>query len=283
MKYLRFLNKPYRFNNNLKQNTKVIFFLSIGIILFLLLFQPININALSFEQKVYIIGGFFIINLFTLSINILILPNLFPKLFIPHKWNIKKEIIWNLWLLVNIYFGDFIIYYKYLNVIELSFYVFINLFLIAIIPITSLIVYNRNRLLRLHVESAKRIKSYQAKKTEEEIIINSNYKKDSLKIIINHLIYIKASGNYIDVYWLENNELKHQMVRTTLTQVKQELQPYSFIKQSQRSYLVNINYIDSIYSKSGEKIIKLREISVEIPLSKIFESNFSINNYNKQT
>lgn len=274
MKYFRFLKKPYRFNNNLKQNAKIIFFLSIGIILFLLIFQPININSLSFEQKAYIIGGFFIINLFTLSINILILPNLFPNIFVPHKWNILKEVLWNLWLLINIYFGDFILYYKYLNIIELSFYVFINLFLIAIIPITSLIVYNRNRLLRLHVESAKRIKSYQTHKTEEEITIESNYKKDSLKIKTYQLIYIKASGNYIDVYWLDNKDIKHQMVRTTLSQVKNLLKTFSYIKQCHRSYLVNINFIDSLSSKAGEKILKMKEEKIEIPLSKSFEEHF---------
>lgn len=275
MKYFRFLNKPYRFNDDIKQNAKVIFFLSIGIILFLFIFQPININALTLEQKVYIIAGFFIINFFTLSINILILPNIFPKLFIPHKWNIKKEVLWNLWLLINIYFGDFILYYKYLNIVELSFDLFINLLLVAIIPITSLIVYNRNRLLRLHVESVKRIKAYQNQKSETDIYIESKYKKDSLLLKIHQLLFIKASGNYIDVYWIENNEIKHQMVRNTLTQVKDLLKNFTFIKQSQRSFLVNINYIDSIYSKAGEKLIKLKKYNIEIPLSKTYEENFS--------
>lgn len=274
MKYFRFLNKPYRFNDNIKQNTKVIFFLSIGIILFLLIFQPININALTFEQKVYIIGGFFVINLFTLSINLLIIPNLFPKLFIPHHWNIKKEIIWNLWLLVNIYFGDFILYYKFLNVIELSFYLFINLLLIAIIPITILIVYNRNRLLRLHVESARRIKTYQSQKKETAITIESSYKKDPLTLKVHQLLYIKASGNYIDVFWLDHSDIKHQMVRTTITQVKEILKNYSFFKQTHRSYLVNINYIDTIFTKSGEKKIKLKATHIEIPLSKSYEAFF---------
>jgi len=274
MKYFKFLNKPYPFNNNLKQNAKIIFFLSIGIIVFLLLFQPININSLSFNQKLYIIGGFFIINLFTLSINILILPNLFPQLFIPHKWRIKKEILWNLWLLVNIYFGDFIVYYKLLNIVEFNFYFFVNLLLIATIPISILIVYNRNRLLRKHVESAKRISAYKKGKIEKVITIESNYKKDSLTLALHRLVYIQASGNYINVYWMNNNELNHQLVRTTLSKVKSIFDENSGIKQCHRSYLVNIQYIKNLKSSYNEKNIILTINDIELPLSKSFEKNF---------
>lgn len=274
MKYFKFLKKPYPFNNDLKQNAKIIFFLSIGIIAFLLLFQPININSLSFNKKIYIIVGFFVINLFTLSINLLILPNLFPRLFIPHKWKIKKEILWNLWLLVNIYFGDFIVYYKLLNIVEFNFYFFVNLLLIATIPISILIVYNRNRLLRIHLESAKRISAYKKDKTEKVITIQSSYKKDSLTIAIQSIIYIKAFGNYINVYWQNNNELNHQLVRSTLSKVKLLFDENSSIKQCHRSILVNTNYIESIKKSFNENIINLKINNIKLPISKSYEKQF---------
>ncbi|HCC29409.1 MAG TPA: hypothetical protein DEQ03_05040, partial [Marinilabiliales bacterium] len=71
-----FLKKPYPFNDDLKRNTKLIFFISIGIFVFLLLFQPIDINALPSRQKIYLIMGLGIITFLSLSLNLLILPSL---------------------------------------------------------------------------------------------------------------------------------------------------------------------------------------------------------------
>lgn len=276
MKFFGFLNKCYPFNDNLKQNTKIIFFLSIGIIAFLLIFQPI-IRDLSFNDKMYIIGGFFIINLFSLSINLLILPNLFPKIFNPQKWKIKKEIIWNLWILITIYFGDFVVYNKLLSVIELSFNIIINLLMIAILPVTIIITYNRNRMLRVNLESAKKINNRIEElknPKEKEILIESDYKKDDLNVKVNSIIQIKSSGNYIDVYWSDNIEVKHQLVRTTLTKVEILLKDYKFITKCHRSYLVNLNKISKIEGNSLGYTLYFGDNQITAPVSQTYFPKF---------
>ncbi|MCD6367125.1 MAG: hypothetical protein J7L46_06265, partial [Bacteroidales bacterium] len=54
---LKFLNKPYPFNDDFKHNAKIILFISFGILAFLLLFQPIEISSLSRKDVFYLVTG----------------------------------------------------------------------------------------------------------------------------------------------------------------------------------------------------------------------------------
>ena len=53
----KFFNKPYPFNNDLKHNTRVIFFLSFGVFVFLFLFQPLSIDDLKTRDKYFLVIG----------------------------------------------------------------------------------------------------------------------------------------------------------------------------------------------------------------------------------
>ncbi len=86
-----FLNKPYPFNDDLRYNAKIILFISLGVLAFLLIFQPIEIYAFSTRQIINIVSGLAISTFFVLSVNLIILPSLFPKTFYPDAWNIKKK------------------------------------------------------------------------------------------------------------------------------------------------------------------------------------------------
>ena len=152
----KFLNKPYPFNDDLKYNSKLIFFISIGVLAFLYLFQPLDVSLMDNKQKIYVVIGLGVITFLSLSLNLLILPSLFPKIFIKGVWNIKKEILWNIWILSTISVGYFL-YYKALGVFDIDFNMIVGLILIAVIPITGLITVNQNRKLRSYLELAERI------------------------------------------------------------------------------------------------------------------------------
>ena len=52
---LKFLNRPYPFNDDLKSNAKIIMLVSFGVLVFMLIVQPINISAFSMKQIVYLL------------------------------------------------------------------------------------------------------------------------------------------------------------------------------------------------------------------------------------
>ena len=79
---LKFLNKPYPFNDNLQHNIKVVFAIGIVIVIFLLIFQPFEIINLELRQKLYLVLGYGLATFMGLSFNLLLLPVVHPKIFI---------------------------------------------------------------------------------------------------------------------------------------------------------------------------------------------------------
>lgn len=267
----KFLRKPYPFNDDLKRNAKIIFFISISIFVFLFLFQPLDISLLENKEKIYLIIGLGIITFLSLSLNLLVLPSLFPKIFLHREWIVWKEIFWNLWLLFTISFGYFLLY-EILGVLEFDFYMVIKLILIAVMPLTLLIVFNQNRLLRLHLFTAKEInkKLNESKHIDEQLIhFDSEYQKDKLSIKARLLLLIKSADNYIEIYWKEGDAIKKQLLRGTLLKTQNLLAEYNYIFKCHRSFLVNINFIDRVEGNSQGYKLFLENIDFEIPVSKI--------------
>lgn len=267
---MNIFNKAYPFNDDLKYNTKIIFFTSIGVCAFLLLFQPFDISALPVKEKKTLIGGLSVITFLSLSLNLLVLPSLFPKNFSSSHWNIKKEIFWNLWILFTILGGYFLLNNS-LGVLQFGFNMVIKLLLTAVIPISVLIIVNHNKILRSHLKLADELsKKLKDNKTIHDKIVyfNSDYQKDSLAIKVSLLLYIRSANNYIEIFWKEGDLVKTQMVRCSMVSAEENLKEHKFIFKCHRSYMVNINYIDHIEGNSQEYKLYFENITTPIPVSK---------------
>jgi len=271
---LKFLNKPYPFNDDLSYNSRLIFFISIGVLGFLYLFQPLDLSIMNSKEKLIVVLGLAAITFLSLSLNLLILPSLFPNIFIKRIWNIKKEIFWNLWILSTISVGYYL-YYKVLGIFSIDFKMILGLIVIAIIPITGLIIVNRNRMLRHNLKSAENInKKLQENKNIEERLVHfeSDYVKDNLSVKVSLLILIRAANNYIEVFWKEGKDIKSQMIRTSLRKAEELLHEHKFIFKCHRSYMVNVNFIDKVEgSVQGYKVF-FENIDFTVPVSKNFAS-----------
>jgi hypothetical protein len=267
---LKFLNKPYPFNDDLKQNTKIIFFISVGVFGFLFLFQPLEIDALETRDKSFLVIGLGVITFLSLSLNLLILPTLFPKILNGSSWNVKKEIFWLLWILFTVGFGYFL-YYKTLGIMEFGFDMVIKMLLIAIAPISVLIVFNRNRLLRSHLKSANElnIKLKEHKSIPDKLVhFISDYQKDNLSIKVSLILFVRSANNYIEVFWKEGQGVRSQMVRCSLAKAEEILKDDRFIFKCHRSYMANINYIDKIEGSSQGYRLYFDQIDIPVPVSK---------------
>lgn len=267
-------NKPYPFNDDLKHNSKIIFFISAGVLVFLMLFQPFDIGLMPEREKYYLIIGFGVITFLSLSIYLLFIPSLFPKKYLSSKWNVKKEIFWNLWITFTILTGYFF-YSKTLGMLKFDFNMVIKLILTAIIPMSALIIINQNRMFRSRAKLADEInKKLKDHKIKQEEIINfiSDYQKDSLAIKVNLLLFIRSANNYIEVFWKEGYSVKNQMVRCSMAYAEELLKEYKFIIKCHRSFIVNINYIDRFEGNLQGYKLYFEKIDFPIPVSKNFAS-----------
>lgn len=267
---LEFLNKQYPFNDDLKHNTKIIFFISIGVFAFLFLFQPLQIDSLAIRDKYFLVIGLGIITFLSLSLNLLILPSLFPKILHGASWNVKKEIFWDLWILFTVCVGYFL-YYKALGIMEFGFDMIIKIVLFAIVPISVLITFNRNRLLHSYLKSANELnKKLKENKTIPDKLVHfvSDYQKDNLSIKVNLILFIRSANNYIEVFWRENQVVKSQLVRYSLTKAEEILNENKFIFKCHRSFLANINHIDKIEGSSQGYRLFFENVDFPVLVSK---------------
>lgn len=267
-------NKPYPFNDDLKHNSKVIFFISAGVLLILFLLQPFEISLMPKKERYYLIIGFGVITFLCLSLNLLFIPSLFPKRFNSSIWNVKREIFWNLWILFTILTAYFL-YCRALDVLDFDFNMVIKLLLIAIIPISGLIIINQNTMLRSRAKTAdeinKKLKDH--KLIQEKIIyFNSDYQKDSLAIKVSMLLFIRSANNYIEVFWKDGDTVRHQMVRCSMTSAEEVVKEHKFIFKCHRSYIVNINHIDRFEGNLQGYKLYFENIEFPIPVSKNFAS-----------
>ena len=273
---LRFLRKSYPFNEDLKHNAKVIFFISVGVLAFILVFQPIDIYSHS-KKLVFLIAGFFLSTFVTLAINLLVLPSLFPRLFRSEKWNVGKEILWNVWLLLNVSFADFLIYTRLFEIMNLHFSDVGKILLIACLPVAVLIVINQERLLRTHLRTALQMNErlMKSRNLKEALIhLESEYKTDSITIKADALVLIKSAENYIEVYYRSNGNVKKQMVRSSLKKAEETLRDFDFLFKCHRSYIVNINHIKDVRGDSQGYTLSFDQIDFPVPVSQNYIEEF---------
>ena len=92
-------------------------------------------------------------------------------------------------------------------------------------------------------------------------------KGEKLKIQKEAILFVKASENYIKIFYLKNNSIQYKTFRNTLTAIKKQA---PFLCNSHRSYLVNISKIKTIKGNSQNAKIEFHHDGLNIPLSKSY-------------
>ena len=267
---LRFLKKSYPFNTDLIHNAKIIFFISVVFGFFMFFLQPFNIIEFSFKSRLTISGITATITFATLSFNLLVLPSYFSNIFMSEKWNIFKEIIWNTWMLA-ILVGSYFLYFQYAELGEFTGITFAKIILIAIVPISTLVFFNQNRLLKQNLNDAVDLNTKILSKLNSEndiILFESSYKKDSISLAVNTILLVKSAGNYIEVFWREKNKTNKQLVRMKFSETEEILKNYNFIFKCHRSFLINKNFVDKAKGNSQGLKVSLKKVDFLIPVSR---------------
>jgi len=271
---LKFLRRPYPFNDDLRHNTKIIFLISLGLFVFFFLFEPFEIQSLDIKEKIQIVLGIALATFISLSTNLLLLPSILPKILTSEKWTVKKEIVWNSWILFTIMIS-YVAYYQIveISIFDLSITTIFKILLMGLLPISILITINQERLLRTYKKTATELnKKIEEKKSIKDIIItiDSDYQKDSLTLKIISILNIRSAGNYIEVYWSEKETVKKQMIRTSMNKAEELFSKYEFIFKCHRSHLININNIEKIEGNYQGYRVFFKNMNDSIPVSRMY-------------
>ncbi len=269
-----YLNQPYPFYHS-RWKTSLIFCIYIG--LFMLIFQPFGLSNYHGIYKTLICFGYGLVTLTMLIFDSYIIQSLLSKnWFNNNNWTVKKQIIWHLVVIFSIGLGNSI-YTSWLNSSwRVSTFIIFQFYTLAvgIIPIVITTIITQNRMLSENLKSAQELNS--TLHLQEEAIDNravhlvAGNEKDYFELELSHLLYIESTGNYIEIFYTLNDELKSLLLRSTLKRTESQLKAHPTILKCHRAFMVNTNKIAQVKGNSQGLRLVLKHTETEIPVSRNF-------------
>ncbi len=263
--------------NSLNQWIVIISF-SVFVPLFFILFKPFGINTAEHENLNLVLLGNGLVTFFVLLINVFGITRVFKSFFLQDSWTFLKQLIWMFWNilsigLANLFYVQAVMGEFNFSGIQLIWFLAISM-ATAFIPISILSLINHNKNLKIHLQEAEqmnqKIQQDDQKKEAQSITIYSDNKKQMLETSTNDFIYISSNGNYINVYYLENDQVKQTIIRNTIKSVEDQLNGFIYIRRLHRAYIVNTKHIIHIKGNSQAYKIQLQNIDDLIPVSRSY-------------
>ena len=271
---LDFLNKPYPFDQELKTSIRGISGISLGMFLFILFFQPVELENFDFNNRLLIMAGYGVIILIILAAARLLMPWIFPKSITKGNWYLKQEIFLNasIWILNSTAYA---FYTRYVAQVNITMYLMVKIIILCFAPIIVLIIINERKFLRKYLKSLTEQESEVMKtgnKTDDhssdKVEFYSESRSEKITLAIHDLLLIQSADNYIEFTYKENDSIQKSLVRNTLKNVEEQLKNYGSIIRCHRTFIVNINHV-SRFTKSYQGFrLKLTGLDKEVPVSR---------------
>jgi len=268
-----YLQQPYPLFEN---RWRITISISLFIALFMLVFQPFGMLNYTGEHKLLFESGYGVVTLIVLIIDLFVFPLFLGEWFIPQKWTVLKQMIWQLWILFSIGFGNFIyssIFLRFAHGFQAFLMFQFYTLVVGILPILILTILHQNALLSENLKLANEMNRDLTGLNglhvpNEKVRISAENNKEKIEINQSDFIYIGSTGNYIQVFYLVKNELKSILLRNTLKQIEEQLKDCPSIIKCHRAFLVNKDKIIRVKGNSQGLRIVLKDTPEEIPVSR---------------
>ncbi len=93
--------------------------------------------------------------------------------------------------------------------------------------------------------------------------------KETLRINLNTLLFLKAEDNYTRLYFFQNFRLEQKLVRATLKTVTPQLPEY--FSRIHKSYIINMHQPFQLFGNAKKRYITQNQHDTEIPVSRSFD------------
>jgi hypothetical protein len=265
--------KPLPFFETTKQKLTISLVFGIFITMFLILFdyssEGDSTNAQMLKAALY---GF--ITFLVLFFYSYLLPIVIPSYFNSEKWNMSRSIIYGILLVVSIGLFNALFAFKYDNPnnrIELFPFLFAvvhRTFVISIIPTLMFNLWLERRLYKKYESGAEM--------ANNNLIDSRHDINDVLRIEIDErnmiseqdLIYIKAEGNYCQVYYIDDLHQKKVILRNTLKSIEGALQKSERIVRCHKSYIINLDKVKKVIGNARGYNFIVDEFNFPVPISR---------------
>jgi hypothetical protein len=290
MNFLRILDKPHPFIFNLYS----VLLPSLVTLLLLLILKPFEFATFSIHQVFYWSVFFALVVGLSVFSCVTVLKRYFRSTIEDH-WTVKHELSLILFVLVIIsllIFGLLLIINPHVDIIELFRLVVVRTIAIGFFPILVLVLYEqshhqkvkRRQAERLNRELLRREDAMTLTKSDpkvaERIQLLAENKTVALELAPESLYYARSEGNYVEVHYLQNQEVEKELIRNSLRSIEEQLSSPDFLRCHNR-FLINVAHIQKVEGNARNLELKLVRMEERIPVSRskarmlieIFEKN----------
>lgn len=258
-------------------NKQLVLFLSIsvGIFLFFLFFQPFPHDNFDFYYRLIFKAGPAAILFLIMFMVRVFYPCLLGNISKDEKEIILSSVVSGsiIWVLSSF---AFICYLKYVGHISITGYLVFKVILICIAPPAILLVSDKMRKLRMENKSLlseKEETKKQAIKNKEDhqnlsIDFYTGVNGGKLNFLLSDILFMKSANNYVEIYYLEKDQVNKKLIRNTLRNVELQIKPYPTLIRCHRTYIVNTHYIEKQTGNCNNHTISIRGYQEQIPVSR---------------
>ncbi len=273
--------QPYPLNTS--ANSRVIQGTLFGlfVFLFLLAFQPFGLMTYPGPFKLLIFGGYGLITTLSLILIHTFISLAFPNWYQEKNWTVGKNIVLATLMFFVIGCCNWL-YSGYLGFWTVSFATFFAFqfmtLLVGLFPVAlSTLIQYHVRLKRALDEAAslnQSIHHHASPPQTTTIVIPSQNKSENLELETTNLLFIKAIENYVEIGTTHRNYL----IRNTLKNMELTLADFPQFKKCHRSYIVNLEKIESFSGNAQGLTLQLNvPDKEEIPVSRAFVASIKAN------
>lgn len=275
------LSQPYplhSFNEGMKRNL----FFSVFLALFLLVFRPFGLEVYPYEES-YIIAGYGLVTFLTVLLCDYVSTYHLRNIFNEETWTVIKQVVYAIVVLFLLGITNYI--YAFLigafpgtlsGFLKVQLYVLLS----CIVPVTIMVLWRQNHLLKKNLLEASRltselqVHSRQLSNTTEDkfegksITFTGTNKNESVSVPAHELICLISKENYVEVAWLNNGKTEKTLLRSTLSNAEQSITAFPNFFRSHRACIVNLKKVKTVQGNAQGYRLTVEGIEGTIPVAR---------------
>lgn len=275
---LRLLAQPLPFFYSRQRITKLSLLVAVVVSLFLLLFRPVGFGNDERFHILFASATFGSIAGIMFGVTFLIVSCI--QLF-NRNWTLLKELLLFVLLITVVACCNTVVRHFWVLSEEQSRLLVLlqelkHTTLIGIIPVS--LIWGMNFWKRLPASIRSEVKQYigipkttdTVPETVEPLMVSlSSQTSETLSIALNDLLYIKADGNYVEVFYMQHDNVEKHLLRSSLKQIEEQLDGYQQLIRTHRAYLVNTKHVSEVNGNAAGYKLNLNGLTdVDIPVSR---------------
>ena len=259
----------------LNEKLRLLLSISFGIFLFILFFQPFPLDRFDFNNRLLFVAGFgAIVFLFMFLFRIA-----FPWMIQKSHQNGNESVLTsylNGFIILTLCSVAFAFYLRYVGFVSISFYIIFKVVLICLAPPVVLKLYDVNKELIQQNESLiserkiiqEQVEKYEEGNLNKSIEFISETNTENLNLLVAEVVFIQSADNYVEIVYMEGENLKKKLIRNTLKNVELQIKQYSNFIRCHRTCIVNMHYIEKLNQDYSSHWITIKGYHERIPVER---------------